>query len=112
MLVAALDQKPLRLGARSGALQGEPAAQLLSMEHEDGVPAGERLRPGHASALLVGAAVPDDHPACAQRSLERVVADAVVLDLDGEALDRGVQRGSPRERPGAHYPVDLEAQVE
>ena len=46
----------------------------------------ERLRPGDAAALLVGAAVPDDHAAVAERALEVVVA----------------QRRGPRPaRPGA-----------
>src|ERR1700761_5389624 len=53
VLVAALDQEPLRLCARACALQREAAAQLLSVEHEHGVATGERLWPGDASTLLV-----------------------------------------------------------
>ena len=111
-LVAALDQQPLRLLAGPGALQGEAAAQLLAVEDEDGVAALERLRPGDPAALLVAAAVPDDHAAVSDRALEVVVGDRVVLDLDGEALDGRVHRRALRDRPGAHHPVDLEAQVE
>ena len=81
LVVAALDQQPLRLLAGPGALQGEAAAQLLAVQDEDGVAALERLGPGDAAALLVGAAVPDDHAAVAERALEVVVGDRVVLDL-------------------------------
>ena len=75
LVVPALDQQPLRLLAGAGALQGEAAAQLLAVEDEDGVAALERLRPGDPAALLVGAAVPDDHAALAERALEVVVGD-------------------------------------
>jgi hypothetical protein len=40
------------------------------------------------------------------------VVQAVVLDLDREALDGGIQRRSLRNRPRAHDLADLEAQVE
>src|SRR3954447_21653074 len=56
LVVAALDQQPLRLGARPRALEGDPAAQLLAVQDEDGVAALERLRPGDAATLLIGAA--------------------------------------------------------
>ena len=67
---------------------------------------------GDPAALLVVAAVPDDHAALVGRALEAVVGDRVVLDLDREALDRWVHRGALGDRPGAHRSVDLEAQVE
>src|SRR4051812_44532264 len=86
LLVAALDQEPLRLGARTGALEREAAVQLLTVQDEDGVAALQRLRPGDTAALLVGAAVPHDHAAVADRPLEVVVGHAVVLDLHGQAL--------------------------
>ena len=73
LVVAPLDQQPLRLGARSRPLEGEPAAQLLAVQDEDGVAAVERLGPCDAAALLVGAAIPDDHAAVAERALEVVV---------------------------------------
>src|SRR4029077_3997601 len=57
-VVFALDQQPLGLLPRPGALQGEAALELLAVEDEDRVAAVERLRPGHPAALLVGAAVP------------------------------------------------------
>src|SRR3954452_21684819 len=99
LVVAALDQQPLRLGARSGALEREAAAQLLAVQDEDRVAALERLGPGDAAALLVGPAVPDDHAAVAEPALEVVVAEAVILDLDGEALRGGIER-----RPLGHGP--------
>src|ERR1700704_6917172 len=92
VLIASLDQQPLRLGARSGALQGKAAVQLLSMKHENGMTAGERPRPRDASALLVGSAIPDDHTSCLQGPLERIVRHGVVGSLDGESLDGGVKR--------------------
>src|SRR3954471_5138605 len=65
LVVAALDQQPLRLGARPGALEREAAAPLLAVQDEARVAALEPPRPGHAAALLVGAAVPDDDAAAA-----------------------------------------------
>ena len=44
-----------------GALEREAAVQLLAVQDEDRVAALERLGPGDAAALLVGAAIPDDH---------------------------------------------------
>src|SRR6202035_6076790 len=82
------------------------------MEHEYRVAARERLRPGDAPALLVGAAIPDDHSVRPTPALEGVVRRAVVGDLDGEALDGRVQRGPFGDRPRAHDPVELQAQVE
>jgi len=82
------------------------------VEDEDRVAAGERLGPGHAPALLVAAAVPDDHAARARPAFETVVGHAVVLDSDGQALARGIQRRAPGYGPRAHHPVDLEAEVE
>ncbi len=79
------------LSPATRALEREAAAQLLAVQDEDGVAAVERLRPGDASALLVGAAVPDDHAAGPDRALEGVVRRVVVLDLDGETLDRRVE---------------------
>ena len=38
--------------------------------------------------------------------------DRVIGDLDGQALDGRVERWALGHRPGAHRPVDLEAQVE
>src|SRR3954452_6265840 len=78
LVVAALDQQPLRLGARAGALEREAAVQLLAVQDEDGVATLDRLGPGDAAALLVGAAVPHDHAAVAERALEVVVAQAVI----------------------------------
>src|SRR3954465_6996898 len=92
LVVAALDQQPLRLGARSRALERETAAHFLAVQDEDAVAALERLGPRHAAALLIGAAVPHDHAALAERALEVVVSQAVVLDLDGQALGRGIER--------------------
>ena len=63
------------LAPAARALEREAAAQLLAVQDEDGVAALERLRPGDAAALLVGAAVPDDHAAVAERALEVVVAE-------------------------------------
>src|SRR4051794_10445866 len=99
LVVAALDQQPLRLGAGSRALEREAAAQLLAVQDEDGVAALERLGPGDAAALLVGPAVPDDHASVAEPALEVVVAHAMVLHLDGEALRGGIER-----RPLGHGP--------
>src|SRR5919199_1198858 len=72
LLVAALDQQPLGLGAGPRALEGEPAAQLLAVQDEHRVAAVERLGPRHPAALLVRAAVPDDHGPVAERALEVV----------------------------------------
>src|SRR5919202_7112896 len=72
LVVAALDEQPLRPGARPRPLEREAAAQLLAVEHEHGVAALERLRPRDAAALLVGAAVPHDHAAVAEPPLEAV----------------------------------------
>jgi hypothetical protein len=112
VVVAALDEQPLRLGARPRALQSEPALQLLAVQDEDRVAALERLRPSDPAALLVGPAIPDDHPAIADPALERVVRHAVIADLDRHPLDRGVQARPLRHRPRAHDPADLQAQVE
>lgn len=75
------------------------------------MPALERLGPGDAAARLVRAAIPHDHAAVAERALEVVVAQAVILDLDGQALRGGIQRRALGHRPGPHHPLDLEAQV-
>src|SRR4051794_37789142 len=112
LVVTALDQQPLRLGARSRALEREAAAHLLAVQDEDAVAAFERLGPGDAAALLISAAVPHDHPALPVRALEIVVAQAVVLDLDGQALGGGVERRPLGDCPGPHHPVDLETQIE
>ena len=107
VVVAALDEQPLRLGAGAGALEGEAAVQLLAVQDEDGVAALQRLRPGDPAALLVGPAVPHDHVV----ALVVVVAHAVVLDLHGQALGGGIQRRPLGHGPGAHDAVDLQAQV-
>ena len=84
-------------GAR--ALERPAAAQLLAVQHEDGVAALERLRPGDAAALLVAAAVPHGRRrrsrAC--RSARRFAA--------------GFERRLLRQRPGPHLAVDLQAQL-
>src|SRR5207237_9714544 len=67
VLVAPLEQQPLRLGPRSSSLQRESSAKLVPVQHEHGVAALERLRPRHAPPLLVRAAVPDDRGATATR---------------------------------------------
>src|SRR4051794_36306702 len=72
-VVAALDQQPLRLRTGAGALQREAAVELLAVQHEDGMAALERRGPRDAAALLVGAAVPDDHAAEAALPLVVVV---------------------------------------
>src|SRR4051794_3217561 len=54
LVVAALDEEPVPVGA----LQGEAPAQLGAVQDEDRVAALERLGPRHPAALLVGAAVP------------------------------------------------------
>src|SRR5215218_5185419 len=92
IVVAPLDEQPLRLGARTRALEGEAAAQLLAVKHEDRVAALERLGPRDAATLLVGPAIPDDHAAAAELALEVVVAHPVVVDLDCEALAGGIER--------------------
>src|SRR3954454_1823817 len=92
LVVAALDQQPLRLGARSRALQREAAAHLLAVQDEDAVAALERLGPGDAAALLVRPAIPDDDAAVAEPALEVVVAQAVILDLDRQPLGAGIER--------------------
>src|SRR3954453_1636154 len=107
-VVAALDQQPL---PRPGALQREAAAQLLAVQDEDRVAALERLGPRDAPALLVGPAVPDDHAPAAEPALEAVVRLGVVVDLDGEALDGGIERWALRHGPRAHDAVDLQAEV-
>src|SRR5580704_6054732 len=61
VIVAPLDQQPLRLGAGPRALQGKAAAQLLAVQHEHGVPTLLCLGPGHPATLLVGAAIPDHY---------------------------------------------------
>ena len=48
----------------------------------------------------------------ARRTLELVVLDAVVLDLDREPLDGRVHRRAFRHRPRAHHAVHLEPDVE
>src|SRR5215212_1133217 len=110
-LVPALDQQPLRLRAAAGALQGEAALQSLAVEDEDSVTTLQRLRPGHPSSLLVGAAIPGLHPAAVELALEVVVGERVVTDLDRQPLHRRVHRGLLRHRPRAHHPADLEPQV-
>src|SRR5436305_6833444 len=105
MLVATLDQQPLRLLAPASALQREAAAQLLAVEHEHRMTALERLGPRHASALLVGAAVPDDDPAAARRALELVVCQGVILDLHREPSDSRVKRRPLGYGPRPHHAV-------
>src|SRR5436190_24320024 len=73
LLVAALDEQPLRLCSRARALQREAAAQLLTVEHENRVATLERLRPGHPAALLVCAAIPDQNYAVVGRPLDLIV---------------------------------------
>ena len=82
------------------------------MQDEDRVAAVERLRPGDAAALLVHAAVPHDHAAVTEPTLDVVVVQAVVLDFDGQALGGGIERRPLGHGPGPHDPVDLQAQVE
>src|SRR6185312_8471391 len=72
-VVFALDQEPLGLLPWSRALEGEAALELLAVEDEDGVASFDRLGPGDAAALLVGAAVPDDHATFPRLALEVVV---------------------------------------
>src|SRR6201994_2072322 len=110
-VVATLDQQPLGLGAPGRALQRKTAAELLPVEHEHGVAPFQRFRPRDPATLLVGAAIPDDHPATVGAALKVVVGQAVVLDLDGESLDRRIERRSLRDRPGAHDPVHLQPEV-
>src|SRR5262249_6437478 len=94
------------------ALQSEAAAQLLAVKNEDGVAALDRLRPGHPAALLVAAAVPDDHATLPGGALEVIVGHLVVLDLDREPFHRRVERGALRHRPGTHRAVAPEPQAE
>src|SRR5690242_13566509 len=108
LVVPALDQQPLRLGARSRPLEREAPAELLAVQDEDRVAAVERLRPRDAAALLVGPAIPDDHAAVAETALEVVVAQAVVVDLYGQALGGGIERRPLRHSPGPHDPADLQ----
>src|SRR5690348_3164187 len=72
MVVAALDQQPLRRIAATGALQGKPAVKLLTVQHDHGVAPVKRLGQRHPPALLVGPAVPDDHTAAVAGALEAV----------------------------------------
>jgi hypothetical protein len=58
LVVAALDQQPLRLGARSSALEREAAAELLAVEDEDGVAALERLRVRRRESAPIGSTSP------------------------------------------------------
>ena len=46
------------------------------------------------------------------RSLEAVVVERVIGDLDGQALDGRVQRGALGHRPRPHGAADLQTQVE
>src|SRR6185436_3354047 len=100
VLVAALDEQPLRSRARAGALEREAAAQALAVQDEDGVAALERLGPGDAAALLVGALVPDPRLGGSRRQLDR------------EALVGRVHRRALRHRPRADRAVDLQLQRE
>src|SRR3954469_23634432 len=94
-VVAALDQQPL---PRPRALQREAAAQLLAMQDEHRVAALERLGPCHPSALLVRPAVPH-------------LAALRTRGLDGQALDPGIERRLPAQRPRARAAADLQAQL-
>ena len=111
LVVAALDQQPLRLGARprSAGARSRRAASRRAGRRRRGrgraPPARRRGRPARS------AAVPDDHAAVAERALEVVVAEPVVLDLDRQALGGGVERRALGHRPRAHHAVDLEAHV-
>ena len=63
-----------------------------------------------------GAGVPDDHVAAAvlaggDHALEVDVLDRVILDVDGEALDRRVECRPVRHGPAREYAVHLEPQV-
>ena len=112
VVVAALDQQPLRTGAGGRPLQGESAGQLLAVEHEHGVSPLERLGPGDPAALLIGATIPHDHRPAPPTALKGAVADLVIRDLDRQPPDGRVQGGPLRHRPRAHHRAHLEAQVE
>jgi len=82
------------------------------VQHEDGVATVQCLGPCDTAALLVAAAIPYRHTTSIGCALEGVVIDAVVGDLNGQALDGGVERWALWQCPGLHDAGDLEAQVE
>ena len=86
--------------------------EILSVKHEHGVTTLQGLRPGYAAALFVGAAIPDDHRAGAGPPFEVVVANAVVLHLDRQALDRRVHRRTLGHGPRTHHPINLQTDIE
>ena len=63
-----------------------------------------------------GAAIPDHHGAAAifafrDRTLEGVVFDRMVLDVDGEAFFVGIQAGAAGHRPALHHAVEFKPQI-
>src|SRR4029078_3416461 len=82
IFIFALDQQPLGLCPSARTLECEAAPQLLAVQDEYRMAAREGLGPRNATALLIGAAVPDDHRALAERALEVVVVLPAVLNLD------------------------------
>jgi hypothetical protein len=107
LLVAGLHQDP---PARAGAGQGEAAGQLAAAQRERQV---SRLVAGDVG----GALVPDDHRAAASplalvHALELTGRQGVILNGDGQAPDRGIERGSLRHGPRAQHAAGLDAQIE
>ena len=117
LLVALLDQQPLvllvvagpaRVHEHPAALQplaGDPDLELALLQPlvrvADRLPGpGVPEHDGAASVLSLG-----------DGALEVAVLQGVVLHVDGEAADLGVQAGSLGDRPAEQHAVELEPQV-
>ncbi|MCY1399721.1 hypothetical protein D9M71_147840 [compost metagenome] len=113
--VAALDQEPLRLApAQLGAHQAPAAAELLAMQFELQVPFRQSFL-GIALGRPV-AVVPDDHVAGAVVSFRDMpfevgVVQRMILHLDRQAPDAGVETRPLGHRPALQRAAQFQAEV-
>ena len=105
--VSGLNEDPAAL---AGTGQGEAPGQLAAMQGD-----GQMARV--VAGDLGGSLVPDDHGAAAPQlsfvhALELTGRQLVILDRDGQAAYRRIERRSLRDGPGAQHLAGLDAQVE
>src|ERR1022692_2459657 len=118
-LVAFLDEEPFVALAFGSALHvddGEIAIQLLTVQAELEIAAGELGGGVSVAQQVEGAAVPEHHAAPAvvaggNIAFEIAVFHGVVFDVGGEDLDSGIERGPLGHGPGFQDAVDLQAEI-
>src|SRR5262245_39929261 len=107
--IMVLDEQPV-LARAVGAVvahahQHPSPVQPLALELEPEATAAEHFLCGPRTLWLPVASVPELHGATTvfafgDRALEIAIVERVILDLDREPLDLGIERGSLGHRPG------------